>query len=161
MTTKVTKDLLEVGGTLLVVDEKPQNTSGGTPSAGAWNSRDLNTVRKNTISGASLASNQITLPAGSYSVEAFAPAFDVNAHMLRLYNVTDSAVIATGLSNNAPSGTNGVNNAILKDEFTLGGTKTLRLDHYTQTAKSTVGLGVECNISGTPERYAVVEIKEV
>lgn len=50
-----------------------KGTHGGTFTAGAWRTRDLNTVLTNTISGASLSNNQITLPAGKYYVEASAP----------------------------------------------------------------------------------------
>ena len=53
---------------LHVRDEKAANTPGGTFTASAWQKRDLNTVKTNQISGASLASNQITLPAGTYHV---------------------------------------------------------------------------------------------
>ena len=58
---------------LHIQDQKPQGTHGGTFTSGAWRTRDLNTVLTNTITGASLATNQITLPAGKYYVEADVP----------------------------------------------------------------------------------------
>ena len=42
---------------LHIQDQKPQGTYGGTFTAGAWRTRDLNTVLTNTITGASLAAN--------------------------------------------------------------------------------------------------------
>ena len=72
-------DALELKHNLLHIrDEKAQNTAGGTFTSGAWRTRDLNTVKTNEITGASLAANQITLPAGTYWVEWSAPAYVVN-----------------------------------------------------------------------------------
>ena len=47
-------------------DEKANGTQGGTFTSGSWYTRDLNTVVTNEINGASLSSNQFTLPAGDY-----------------------------------------------------------------------------------------------
>ena len=47
---------------LHVRDEKANGTAGGTNIAGV-NIRDLNTIKTNEITGASVSSNQITLPA--------------------------------------------------------------------------------------------------
>lgn len=52
-----------------VQDQKPTGTNGGASVAGD-NHRALNTVLHNDIVGASLASNQVTLPAGTYYAEA-------------------------------------------------------------------------------------------
>src|SRR5690242_14620433 len=51
----------------LVADD----AAGGTFTSGAWRTRTLNEELRNTL-GASLASNQITLPAGSYYAEWWA-----------------------------------------------------------------------------------------
>ncbi|MBK9322713.1 MAG: hypothetical protein IPM97_07165 [Bdellovibrionaceae bacterium] len=84
---------LKSTGELLIVDEKPANTAGGTFTSGSWQTRTLNTTRFNTIPGASLASNQITLPAGTYYVRAVAPTGEPSVweHKAILYNVTGSA----------------------------------------------------------------------
>ena len=58
---------------LHVADIKPAGTMAGTPST--LNTRVLNTVVVNTIPGASLASNSVTLPAGTYEVHARVPTF--------------------------------------------------------------------------------------
>lgn len=58
---------------MYVRDEKAVNTPGGAATVGL-NDRDLNTVVYNTISGASLSSNVITLPAGKYYVRGKSPA---------------------------------------------------------------------------------------
>ena len=71
---------------LHIQDQKPQGTNGGTFTSGAWRTRDLNTVLTNTITGASLSANQITLPAGKYYVEAKSVATEVERHKVRFVN---------------------------------------------------------------------------
>ena len=63
-----------------VRDEKSANTAGGTFTGAAWRTRDLNTVPTNQISGASVSSNRITLPAGDYFAMGWAPAYRVTIH---------------------------------------------------------------------------------
>jgi hypothetical protein len=64
--------------------------------------RTLNTVKSNDISGVSLASNRVTLPAGKYHLRASAPltvqatAGSYARHKTAIYNVTDSAYVAMG-----------------------------------------------------------------
>ena len=59
---------------LHVRDEKASGTDGGTSANGIVD-RDLNTVKVNEITGASLSSNQITLPSGTYYVEGMTATF--------------------------------------------------------------------------------------
>ena len=54
---------------LHVQDQKAYNVNGQTSVVNSWTSRDLNTVIINQIPGASLVSNSINLPAGTYYVE--------------------------------------------------------------------------------------------
>ena len=75
--------------TMIVRDQKANGTQGGDSVSGA-NTRVLNTVQKNNINGASLASNQVTLPAGDYEIDATAPAFNCSQSKAYLYNVTDT-----------------------------------------------------------------------
>jgi hypothetical protein len=59
---------------MIIEDEKSQGTGGGTPGiANNYNKRDLNTIRMNTIDGASLDNDEITLPIGRFLVRARAP----------------------------------------------------------------------------------------
>jgi hypothetical protein len=53
-------------------DQKAYNVDGGTSIADAWTKRTLNTVITNDIQGASLASDAVSLPAGTYYVEGHA-----------------------------------------------------------------------------------------
>ena len=48
--------------------QETNGTVGGTPTTAAWTKRGLNTEIVNTITGASLATGQITLPVGTYLI---------------------------------------------------------------------------------------------
>jgi len=147
--------------TLHVQDQKASGAQGGASAAATQNVRTLNTVVTNTITGASLATNQITLPAGTYRVWARAPAFNTNNHKIRLYNVTDAAVTAVGSSEYASSTYDGSSDSSIQGyRFTISGTKVFRLDHYTSLSRVSNGLGPTTG-SGDIEVYAeVMVIKE-
>lgn len=122
-------------------DEKASGTAGGSSSAGSQ-IRTLNTVVHNSISGASLASNQITLPSGKYHVKAIAPASKSLGHRLRLVNVTDSTVAILGVSgHNDASADYGHSPALLEGRVEITSTKVFNLTHYITNAIATDGLG--------------------
>lgn len=113
-----------------------EEQAGGVPagdSVAGVNVRALNTVISNTITGASLGSSRITLPAGSYSVEASAPGMG-NGHKLYLYNVTDSATSILGTAENSLSATDTANpvwtRSFCKGIITLTAQKVFELRHY-------------------------------
>ena len=147
--------------TLHVQDQKASGAQGGASAAATQNVRTLNTVVTNTITGASLATNQITLPAGTYRIWARAPAFRTNVHKIRLYNVTDAVVMIVGSSAYASATYSGSSDSFIQGyRFTVSGTKAVRLDHYTLSTEATNGLGLSTS-SGDIEVYAeVMVIKE-
>lgn len=125
-----------------VREEQADGTSAGTFTSGAWRTRVLNTVVTNDIVGASLASNVITLPAGTFEVDALAPAFRVGGHQARLYDVTNSAELLLGMTGaySQPSSTGGF--APVRGEFTLSATTDIRLEHACATTVASNGLGL-------------------
>lgn len=142
---------------MIVQDQKASGTAGGGSSAGT-NTRVLNTTSVNTITGASLASNQITLPAGTFDIDAFAPCYLGDYHKLSLYNVTDTA---TSIIGNQLLATSVVENtAQLTGRITIAGAKVFELRHYIQTAKATNGLGNAATM-GLVEVYASVRVSQV
>ena len=126
---------------LHVRDEKTASTNGGTSSAG-YQTRTLNTVVTNEITGASLSSNQITLPTGTYFIEAYAVGYKTNQNVISFYNVTDSSYNIFGRNNFSSSGdaTQTVN--LLKQRFTISAQKVFELRHFITSARSSNGLGV-------------------
>jgi hypothetical protein len=79
-----------------VRDEKSDATGGGGFTSGSWVTRDLNTTVVNEIDGASLATNQVTLPAGKYRARGRAPAQTVANHRVRLQDITNTATLVLG-----------------------------------------------------------------
>ncbi len=135
-------------------EQQPSTVAGGTNIVGV-NIRVLNTILTNTISGASLASNQVTLPAGSYYVRASAPAYACGEVKLSLYNVSTSAYLLIGTaeiaSNSAKSFVSGI--------ITLASTQTLELSMYcTGGPQNGSGLGYPTDQPGIVEVYSDIEI---
>jgi hypothetical protein len=149
---------------LHVRDEKASGTAGGTFTAGAWQTRTLNTQKTNTISGASIdtGTSVVTLPAGTYDVRARLPASRVNAHIARLYNITGAAVLVGGTTGNTnSSGAYAMDSSHVNGRFTLAGITTIRLEHYCANTIATNGWGIPANLASTTEVYAEMEIWKV
>ena len=124
--------------------------------AATWVRRDLTTLVRNTI-GASLASNQVTLPAGTYFIRWTAPAYKTRGHKTRLYDVSSSATIAYGTSEWAEYNGYVQNSSSGSSVFTLATTGTIALDHYTLFGSGSMGLAS----GGVTEVYARLEIWKV
>jgi nitrogen fixation protein FixH len=152
----VTKATPETG-TLMVRYELASGTnSADSLAAGAWTGRNLNTVHANTITGASLGSNQVTLPAGAYEVVANGVLQGGNAaHQLRLRNVTDNTTVLAGMTDRVPGGPTG--RATLEGRFTISAFKTFALQHYVSAASN----GGLASSTGEAEIYASLTIRKV
>lgn len=149
------------GELLHVRDEKATTTQGGNSSTGA-NTRDLNTVLTNEITGASLASNQITLPVGTYYIEASAPAYgNGNNHRAYLYNVDDASIEVLGVNGRTESGSSDdhTTHSFVYGRFTIAAEKDFELRHYHSTG-NTNGFGRAVN-DGEVEVYTDVRIWKV
>lgn len=147
-------------GYMLVRDEKTSGTGGGSSIAGIQ-TRTLNTVHANTISGASLSSNQITLPAGVYRIRALAPQGNVNMGKAFLYNVTDAVNSLIGQSMNVTlsSGGDDINTmSLLSGRIEIASPKVFELRHYTEQVKASTGLGSNVGLASIVEVYSEVEI---
>jgi hypothetical protein len=136
-------------------DQKAANTAGGSSVAGADTARNLNVVLTNDIAGASLAANQIVLPAGTYFVEATAPAYSSDRHRLMLYNVTDAAVSLLGTTE--ASSATVTSRSVVKGRITITAPKTFELRHRVATSFATNGFGFPIN-DGRVEIYTEVKI---
>jgi len=140
-------------------DQKTSGTDGGTFSGGAWRTRTLNTKVTDDV-GISLASNQFTLPVGTYFIYATAPGGVVGGHVLKLRNFTDSSDILFGTTEYSDPGTGqNYSRSIVSGRFTLSGTKTLEMDHRCTNSRNTDGFGKAANL-GT-ETYTDVHIWKI
>jgi len=164
----------QVGGAAVLLNEpgvvhvRHQRTTGldnneSSFGSSSWNTRTLETVVTNTISGASLASNKITLPAGTYEAQVFTNVCfsAVNHYKNRLYNVTDAATLVLGQAYSTAGG-DGAQPAStygpLIGQFTLTGSKDVRLDTYSTSIGST-----NCSAigDGSAEIYTDVYIRKI
>lgn len=124
-----------------------QSTSIGT----SYTDFIFNTVKTNEITGASLSSNEVTLPAGTYFADIMICTARCNAFVSRLYNTTDSSLVLEGqLSYNAASATNNIN-SFIRGRFTISAEKTFKIQAAAQTAASTYGQGYSQSSSSLNE----------
>ena len=146
-----------------VRDEKADGTDGGGSTTGTWNPRDLNTEVTTGIGGASLAANRITLPAGTYEVEASAQARDADTHRLRLQDITGASTLLVGQNADTDTVDTVVvqTTAHLFGRFTLTVQSDLELQHWTETGLASTGFGLASTDTGSVEVYADVRIRKV
>lgn len=144
----------------IVVDQKASGSAGGNGgSANAWVVRDLNTENRNVITGASLASNVVTLPAGTYYAEWSSPAYGTAA-LSRLWNSTDSSLIGYGTTINVNGVTvNGT--SIGSAYFVLPATKNVRVEIACSNVAAASRLGAAASITGAAEIYTTLNIWKV
>lgn len=139
----------------IFADQKAINVAGGTFTAGSFQIRTLNTTIFNTIPGCSLASNQITLPAGNFYLEWTAPTSGNNAgHISRLFNVTGATSVAQSDSN--VGGTLSTSKGRAK--ISPSGSTVYRIEHFCNNTVTSNGFGQAANVTGTIEQYTVVAI---
>ena len=146
-----------VGQEIIVTDVKPQGTASQTVVTG-YNVRELNTIERNTISGASLASNLISLPAGTYEIDANIATGFVGVCRLKVAgSVSGDLILGAGMNLNNGSLYAQQN---IAGTFTLASTENISIEQYVQTARAN-GAGTYANIAGEAELYARVRIKKL
>ena len=136
--------------------EERQNTGvdGGSASAATWNQRGNLTEVSDSGLIVSVSTNTFTPDAGTYMIFVDAVANEVSKSRICLYNDTDDETVKEGLDGNSPSsGSSHV--ASLFYIFTADGSTAYRIDHYTETAKATTGLGAAVG-DGSDEVYCQI-----
>lgn len=139
---------------------------GQTWTSSAWNTQSLNTVKLNQISGASLFSNAITLPAGTYRVQAsVVQGYSISGSAslrakLRIRNTTTGNTIAYGQNAVAGASASTVINGnfamFLFETFVLSGTSTVELQGWSQGLFAPIA-----DSSGENEVYADLMIWKI
>jgi hypothetical protein len=142
---------------LHVQDQKASGTAGGsTGSTTDYFTRDLNTVVVNQITGASLSSNQVTLPAGTYVIDGGAPSTQLR-HKARLYNVSTSARALLGTSERPVDSSTGVGvsscRSLVRGVVTFATSTIVRLEHKFPGSTGSNDLGVAA-FAGDSEVYS-------
>ena len=139
--------------TSMLVEE--QQASGTAPSALVGGvTRVLNTTLYNSIYGASVASNQITLPPGTYRAFACGMSYQTGGARAYLYNITTSSLLleggGLGQGTTANAGYTNVNGIFYISTITV-----IELRQYT-----TGNTGVALN-TGQPEIYSSVFLTRI
>lgn len=150
------------GGTdyILIQDQKATNTDGGDFNAGAWRTRDLNTEVSDAGGHASVASNQITLAAGTYRCRISAPAYQVGRHQTRLRDITNTATLLMGSCGYSVASGGNQTHSFIAGRFTLAGTTILEVQHQGEnTQASSVGFGVASHF-GDYELFTSAEFEK-
>jgi len=149
---------------ILVRDEKAANTDGGTFTAGSWQTRDLNTEVVDIGGHVAVASNQMTMAAGTYECVITAPACGtstgVGLHQARLYNITQTAVEVLGTTVGAANASGLVNLSVVAGRFAVAASDVLEVQHRCTVTRSTDGFGIAANI-GNNEIYTVCAMRRV
>lgn len=141
----------------IICDQKADNVDGGTFTSGAWQTRNLNTKIADPDGIVSIANDQFTLQAGSYLIEATAPAFDVNRHQVRLYNATAATAVQYGQNQYCTDTYNVANNSFVFARVTITGATAFEIQHRCQLSKATNGYGVDNSFGGV-SIYTLVKI---
>jgi len=138
----------------IICDEKSSGTEGGTFTNGAWRTRDLNTEISDSDGIVSIASNQFTLQAGTYTIEWVSPSYKVSRNKSKLRNITDASDVeysGIAICSNAYSAQA---NSIGYAQTTISGAKAFEIQHYCQDTSSSTGFGT----AGGTDTGTVVEI---
>lgn len=133
-------------GYIVIEHRQNNNVAGGTFTSGAWQTRPLTDEVVDTGNNVSIASNQMTLDAGTYRIRVWATCYNVLRNQMRLYNITDAAVIIVGATGYTGAQTTP---NFLSGRFTLAAQKILEIQHQCQQTATTQGFGVEAGSSFT------------
>jgi hypothetical protein len=139
-------------------EEQVSGTDGGTFTSGDWRIRTLNNEIFDDI-GVTIATNVFTLPAGTFYIKWKCPAFGVQRHMSRLYDVDGAAVVEYGTSAyDQLSTANDVGSSVGWAKVTPGSPNQYRIEHRCEVTRATDGFGHSADFS--VEKYTVVEVEQ-
>ncbi len=136
-------------------DIKSAGTNGGTFSANVWHTRELNTL-EGDVDFCTLGVNQFTIQEGEYLIKATAPACDVQAHQIKLYNVSNSTEIM-GQSNYSTGGVTTF--AELNTSIFLNSANVFEIQHICSKTITNIGRG-KSNGWGD-EIYTIIMIQKI
>ena len=125
----------------IISDTKASNVNGGTFTAGAWQTRDLQTENADPDNIVSISSNQFTLQAGSYLIKFQSTGYHVHRHITKLRDITNSANKGYGIMgySNTTNATSNISHGMAR--VTISGATVYEIQHACQTTKSTNGMG--------------------
>jgi hypothetical protein len=159
LTATQLNDVLDNFQDLAIFNEtQTSGTNGGTATSGSFVKRTLNTTVVNNITGCSIASSVITLPAGTFFVNAYGTVFDtVNNYKSRLQNTSDAATTIQGTNGFQQGGVMGY--AAVIGVFTIAASKNFELQTRVGSTISANGYGPA--VSFGDEVYSQITIARI
>ena len=144
----------------IIEDQKGAGANGGTFTSGAWRTRDLNTEIADADSIVSISSNQFTLQAGNYLIQASAPAYNVDRHQAALYDITADNFHTLGTNEYAKGDAGTASRSIVNARVSISSANVYEIRHRCQTTFSNYGGGVVIGTSNwtTDNNYTYVII---
>ena len=144
----------------IIEDQKGAGANGGTFTSGAWRTRDLNTEIADADNIVSISSNQFTLQAGNYLIQASAPAYYVDSHQAALYDITADNFHTLGTNEYAKGDAGTGSRSIVTARVTISSANVYEIRHRCQTTFATYGFGVFIGTSQwiTDNNYTYVKI---
>ena len=144
----------------VIEDQKGAGANGGTFTSGAWRTRDLNTEIFDPDNIVSISSNQFTLQAGNYFIEASAPAYHVDRHQAALYDITADNFHSLGTNEYAKGDAGTGSRSIVIARVSISSANVYEIRHRCQTTFATYGFGVFIGTSQwiTDNNYTYVKI---
>lgn len=140
-----------------VWDQKASGTTAGNSDGTLDQTRDLNTTDDPSGIITSLSSNQITLEAGDYRIEAIVPGDGCDQFVSWLYNATAAATLVNGTSCRSYSGDRLPITSTIKGNFSLAVQSKVDIRFRCARTKSD-GLGFPSSIAGHDEIYTTATI---
>ena len=141
---------------LHITHEAADGTNGGTATSGSWQTGTINTVKTNEIASATLSSDVISLPAGTYYAQCNSFWTNVGQSQTRLRDTTNSVTLIVG-TNNYTEGYASIN-SFTDGRFTLSGTANVELQYYVTTTYANTGQGFAAPSSGEVNRWKNIQI---
>jgi len=146
----------------VIADEKSTDTNSGGSAADTTQYRDLNTKLSDldNIVTVDPVNKQFTIGAGTYLIECSAPAYKVNRHHVLLWDQTAGAYVT---KNAGTSEYTSDSDAVATRSFgsyivTPTSSNVYRIAHYTASAQTSNGLGIEVEKSGLVSIFTIVKI---
>jgi len=140
----------------VIEDQKTSGTNGGTFTSGDWRTRDLNTEVTDPDGIVSISANQFTLAAGSYLIKWFANAKDVDSHISKLYDVTGTADVGFGSTQDTQNTITIGTKSLGSVRVTPSGSNVYEIRHRCESTDTNEGFGKAAGWS--VESYCLVEI---
>jgi hypothetical protein len=141
-------------------EQKPNGSNVGNATTGVFTKRTLDTTIVNTITGCSLSSSVISLPAGSYTIQSEAPFYNTGMTTTRLRDTTNGINLVTGTANLLDDRYQTEGSLFLRGYFVLTGTTNIELQYYATANYNANSLGVAMT-NGNTEIYANIMIQKV